>query len=536
MQKQNSNYSTVYDTLGYSETEAVPSFTEEKTRIKREKGRENVFVDSESEGEEDIDGKYFGGGYIDRVCKSEKMKDGSRIKRIKRDFEGFDRKVGVSKFAGVESQNCNNLLEEEDKELYDTHYEKSNDKIKKLYSNHKPKVRSKKTEKKEHFLKKPMRKVRKERLDEVHRLKKQNVQKIEFDTAEMSYDTWELKMARPQHGGGLSKKSGIAFAFFKNRESFRASREYKKLCLILRQKYKEMGVSLDEIFGEKIVKACVELTLRLKEKFAKKKVFVRPLFMAVAYRMLRMECGGHEYLIELRDIMGFLSSRDDGRYRTKMVIYYLNQFKKFFVKKDDNRIVGDGDDLGNKNQGFAGRKFLRKRGHDEKWEREIRDSDKNDSDHEKSGESADQEGDSKQNSERNFVRFQSFNNKLSDSKNLDVDTQEFQCDRIKIKNIMGVTKTILGTLVRRMPDLRDKKTRILQFAEDLLRFSRGLTQDLISRKPKNVALAMLYLSMSVLYPFYRVNLTEFLGQISKPCVTQNQKKYSGMDFLFFNLL
>ena len=377
---------------------------------------------------------------------------------------------------------------------------------------------------KTHLLKRSSREFGANQNSNLMNLKRQNIQKIEFQNAEMSFDTWELKMAKPQHGGGISKKSGLAFALMENRNDFRAGKKFRKLSLLLRQKYRDLRVSLDEIFSEKIVSACVRLTSKLKRKFAKKKVFMRPLFIAVAYRMLKLECRQHEFLIELRDIMSFLAPRDDKRFRTKMIIYYLNQFKSFFVKENSPQVFpkpnpgmlkttpdyysedSKGEDSDSEQNGFL-MKTIADRDLVTLRTSRLEDESRHRGDGSNQKDSVVNRG--------NHPKY-----------------QPMDSDQIKIGHILCVTGTIFGTLARRTPELQDSKSRILNWARELLSFSPQLTQELVCKKPKNVGLALLFLSLTVLFPFYKVNLTDFLADISRPCEQSINNKYSGNHLMF----
>jgi hypothetical protein len=154
--------------------------------------------------------------------------------------------------------------------------------------------------------------------------------KEEFQDPDMSFQAWDSKQKKPENINGNSKKSGVLFELMENQISFRVKREFRKLMLNLTQKYKENELNLDHNFKSTLVETCVDFTRRLKSQSPNKKVFMRPLFVAVSYCLMRAECKDNDFLVELRDIMDFVNPQNSRKFKTKMVLFYLKEFKALY--------------------------------------------------------------------------------------------------------------------------------------------------------------------------------------------------------------
>ena len=143
----------------------------------------------------------------------------------------------------------------------------------------------------------------------------------------MSFRHWDSKTKRPENISGHSKKSGVLFELMPNQISFRVKRDFKKLMTNLCARYQEIRLSLDYTFQGRVIRTCVNFTRQLKRSNPGKKVFMRPLFVAVVYQLLRIECRQNDFMVDLRKIMRFVNPPNSRKFKTKMVLYYLNEFK-----------------------------------------------------------------------------------------------------------------------------------------------------------------------------------------------------------------
>ena len=318
---------------------------------------------------------------------------------------------------------------------------------------------------------------------------KTGIVRSEFRAPEVNYKQWERKIKKPENINGLSKKSGVLFSLMNNKIDFRVRKEFRKMILTLSQKYKENKLFLDEMFCQSLVNICVEFTKTMKMDYPNKKVFMRPLFVSVSYALLREECKDNAFLIELRDIMRFLSLKETKHFRTKMVLFYLKEFKTYRNKSLEENLRKD-----RRSSKEFQTTLLSKR-------------------QSLSTGSLENESESELNSE-NYQRLK----------------KETRADQRRLKQMFRVKDTILNKFIQQNHELDKKKKEINDWVNKILFFDPDLRQNLLCKKVKNVGLAVLFLAFSVLFPFQEMNLTDFLQIVNSK--NQNDEKSKRNKILF----
>ena len=322
---------------------------------------------------------------------------------------------------------------------------------------------SRSEEKKVHLLRKPDSQIKCN--DKTIRKVNCGIIKEEFQEPDISYKVWESKNKRPENISGHSKKSGVLYDLMGNQISFRVKKEYQKLMRNLTQKYQENDLALDDTLGQNLVQTCVDFTKTLKKTTPKKKVFMRPLFVAVSYCLLRAECKDNDFLVELRDIMDYVNPQNSRKFKTKMVLFYLKKFKSIYqydkMKQQRELFLGKRDNM----------------------------------------------------NENNFKK------------------EETIPDSRKIKQIFRINAAIFQKLSIGNPEFREYQTQIQQWAEKIFYFREPLIQTLLCKKVKNVGLALLFLSLTIVFPHQQMNLTDFLDQVNQK--NQDVNAQSSKFFFFF---
>ena len=281
--------------------------------------------------------------------------------------------------------------------------------------------------------------------------------KEEFEDPGICFKQWESKTKNPEHISGHSKKSAVLFGLIKNQVGFRVKKDYKKLMLNFTEKYKEHGVPLDYTFKSNLVQTCVDFTKRLKKKNPAKKVFMRPLFIAVAYCLLKAECKDNDFLVELRDIMDFVNPENSKKFKTKMVLFYLNEFKDIYRCEDFKR---------------EDHSELSKRSYDE------------------------------------------MQNENSESVLRNQETS--LTDERKIKQIFKIISVVFRKLSKDNRQFQAAQNEVNSWARKIFYFRESLIQTLLCKKVKNVGLALLFLGLIIVFPQQEMNLTDYLEEINKP--------------------
>ena len=213
---------------------------------------------------------------------------------------------------------------------------------------------SPKNQNKVHLLRKPGLQM-KSFSDENQRLRNANcgIIREQFQEPDIPFKIWESKNKQPQSISGHSKKSGVLYDLLGNPISFRVKKEYQKLMRNLTEKYRENDLALDDTLGQNLVETCVNFTKTLKKQTPNKKVFMRPLFVAVSYCLLRAECRDNDFLVELRDIMDYVNPQNSRKFKTKMVLFYLKKFKSIYqydkMKKNLGSVLGKREHMDNEN-------------------------------------------------------------------------------------------------------------------------------------------------------------------------------------------
>ena len=130
---------------------------------------------------------------------------------------------------------------------------------------------------------------------------------LNFETPTMTFEERKYKRENLQKFQGKSSKSGVLGSLFSNKEERGLSKRFKQYTSILKSKYMQRTVDLEDVFCSRLVSTCSEFVRKLRAQALRSSVFIKPLFAGVAYSLLREECQGSEFLINLKDILRFLS-------------------------------------------------------------------------------------------------------------------------------------------------------------------------------------------------------------------------------------
>ena len=151
----------------------------------------------------------------------------------------------------------------------------------------------------------------------------------------MTFEERKYKRENLQKFQGKSSKSGVLGSLFSNKEERGLSKRFKQYTSILKSKYMQRTVDLEDVFCSRLVSTCSEFVRKLRAQALRSSVFIKPLFAGVAYSLLREECQGSEFLINLKDILRFLSP-PRAKIKTKMALAYLRKFRDLTQTKKCN--------------------------------------------------------------------------------------------------------------------------------------------------------------------------------------------------------
>jgi hypothetical protein len=338
-----------------------------------------------------------------------------------------------------------------------------------------------------HLLKKPTLAVHQMRQEGKNIIEGSRLLKVQFQEPDICFEEWDSKHKNPVNISGNSKTSGVIFSMLDNPITFRVKREYKKLMTNLRQKYQENGQFLDFTFENSLIKTCVEFTKKLKQANPQKKVFMRPLFIALFYSLMKEECKENDFLVELRTIMEYVNPDNERKYKTKMVIFYLNQFKSIYARETIKPF---------QDKFFKHKSILSKRSHSKAHENKS---------------------------------------KYLDETNIKKVTKNMvSCsDERKIRQIFRIIDVIFEKLSKNNLEFGRHQKKVKDWAYKIFYFRDTLSQTLLCKKVKNVGLALLFLGLTIVFPHQQTNLTDFLDQVNERDLNVNAKSST---FLFLTLL